>query len=173
MDWHQGTRYLQNPEQCIAWQRVRQLKTEEVTVYPTVIQISRGGPILEVEGIIAFISNIDRRRHELAVGDTCPCKIIDVRQEHYPSVRLIRSETFTLLRQLKIGQLLWGKVSAVKIYGIWVDLGGLYGFTHRSKITSYSDSVFPQDLFVVGDNISVVISEIKLELASISLQPLS
>jgi hypothetical protein len=56
-------------EMQTSWERIRQSQAEDVTLYPQVVEKTRGGTTVEVEGIKGFISNIDRYRDQLIVGE--------------------------------------------------------------------------------------------------------
>ncbi len=59
-----------------------------------------------------------------------------------------------LFRSLQPGQRLKGKVTQVREFGIFVDLGGIEGLVHQSEL-SFSRGVRPQDAAKPGDEVEV------------------
>ncbi len=153
-------------EMQIAWERVRQLQAEDVTLYPTVVKKMPRSATVKIEGIKGFINNIDGRRDELEVGEELALKILEAREE-VDRLTLIRCSTWMKLRQLQIGQSVSGKVKAVKPYGVFVDIEGLYAFLHRSEIIPTDDH--PKQIFEVGNTIKAIVAEINLERAWVEL----
>jgi len=158
-----------------AWERIRQLRAEDVTLYPKVkfIEKKRGSATVEVEGIKGLIHNIDRRRDELDVGEEVPLKILAAREQFIFNLipcclTLIQSCTLAKVRQLRVGQSVSGKVEGVKAYGVFVDIEGVYAFLHRSKIIPSVDH--PGQIFEVGDTVKAIVAEIDLERAWVQLE---
>ena len=63
-------------------------------------------------------------------------------------------------KKLAVGVVLRGKVSALKDYGAFVDLGGIEGMLHVSEL-SFQRARHPKDVLSVGQDIEVQV--IKLE----------
>jgi len=59
-----------------------------------------------------------------------------------------------LFRSLTPGQRLHGRVTQVREFGLFVDLGGFEGLVHQSEL-SFSRGVRPEDVAKVGDEIDV------------------
>lgn len=59
-----------------------------------------------------------------------------------------------LFRSLQPGQRLKGRVTQVREFGLFVDLGGVEGLVHQSEL-SFSRGVRPQDVAKVGDEVEV------------------
>ncbi|NEQ97367.1 MAG: S1 RNA-binding domain-containing protein [Cyanothece sp. SIO2G6] len=150
----------------IAWARIRQLQMEDVTLHLKVLQKTRVVTV-EVEGITGFISNIDRHHNELTGGEELSLKILEASEE-FNRLYLIRCPAMMKMRQLQVGQGTFGKVKAVKPYGIWVDIEGLHALLHVSKIMPTVDH--PREVFKVGDIVKTIISAIDLEKAQIYLE---
>ena len=154
-------------EMQTAWHRIRQLQAEDVNLYPQVVKKIRSSATIEVEGIKGFIHNIDRYNDQLIAGEELPLKILAAREE-FDRLRLIRSCTLARLRQLRIGQSISGIVQAVKEYGVFVNIGGLYAFLHRSKIIPIADH--PGQIFEVGDAVKAIVAGIDLERPWVELE---
>ena len=77
----------------------------------------------------------------------------------------------TLLQKfekLKIGQLIEGKVLAVKPYGFFIDLGGASGLLHQSSVTKGNIRDL-REVFVEGEFIKALITDIDREKGRIGL----
>lgn len=161
-------------ERKILWQRLKQLQSENVTVYSTVREIfKRSGPILDIEGEKGWLASIDRRDADLVVGDTGPFKITDVTQYWKPdgfeySAILTRRETWDKLQELAMGKITEGRVRAVKPYGVWVELDGLSGLMHHSNIMFHSAR--SADFFEIGDRVDVIVDYINWQRPFVSLK---
>jgi small subunit ribosomal protein S1 len=59
-----------------------------------------------------------------------------------------------LLRSLQPGQRLRGRVTQVREFGVFVDLGGIEGLVHQSEL-SFSRGVRPTDIAKIGEEIEV------------------
>ena len=68
--------------------------------------------------------------------------------------RLQRKQAKQLLKSLQPGQRLKGRVTQVREFGLFVDLGGIEGLVHQSEL-SFSRGVKPHDVAKVGDELEV------------------
>ena len=71
-----------------------------------------------------------------------------------------KAQAVELRKRLAVGAVLRGKVSAIKDYGAFVDLGGIEGMLHISEL-SFQRARHPSDVLTVGQEIEVQI--IRLE----------
>ena len=103
------------------------------------------------------------------VGKTFKVAFLEVNSE---SRKLVLSEKKALLiskiSDLKLGQLIEGEVLTVKPYGFFIDLGGASGLLHQSSITNGSIRNL-REIFVEGELIKALITEIDLERGRIAL----
>ncbi|GAB0489624.1 hypothetical protein MMPV_000849 [Pyropia vietnamensis] len=123
-----------------AWARVAQLAAEDVTFMGTVISVNRGGGLVVVEGLRAFLpgSHISVRREaqEDLVGMELPLKLIQVDPEEKKLVVSHRlAAAASLMTSLETGSVVAGIVRSVKPYGAFVDIGGVSGLLHISQIS--------------------------------------
>lgn len=89
-----------------AWERVRQLQAEDVTVYGKILKKTSRGALVKIEGLYGSIRTyVDKQREELVVGEELPLNIIQVREE-YNHVVLIHRSVSIRLRQLQVVRLL-------------------------------------------------------------------
>jgi small subunit ribosomal protein S1 len=73
--------------------------------------------------------------------------------------RLQRRKTKDFLRSLTPGQKFKGRVTAVRDFGLFVDIGGVEGLVHQSEL-SYAFGVKPNSVAKVGDEIDVQVLRI-------------
>jgi small subunit ribosomal protein S1 len=73
--------------------------------------------------------------------------------------RLQRRQTKDFLRSLTPGQRFKGKVTAVRDFGLFVDIGGIEGLVHQSEL-SYAFGVKPHTVAKPGDEIDVQVLRI-------------
>jgi small subunit ribosomal protein S1 len=150
---------------------------------------NRGGLLVNVEGVNAFVplSQVvgvrpDRDRQDggsnLAdnVGRTLRLKVIEINRRRN---RVILSERAALqewrmeqkerlIQELREGDIRRGKISSVRNFGIFVDLGGADGLAHLSEL-SWERNKSPSELFKVGDEVDVYVTKIDAENKKIAL----
>jgi small subunit ribosomal protein S1 len=68
--------------------------------------------------------------------------------------RLLRKKAKELLRSLEPGQRLKGRVTSVREFGLFVDIGGFEGLVHQSEL-SFAHGAKPSDVAAVGDEVEV------------------
>ncbi|MCG8558150.1 MAG: S1 RNA-binding domain-containing protein [Proteobacteria bacterium] len=70
-----------------------------------------------------------------------------------------RKRAKQLLRSLRSGQRLKGRVTQVRDFGLFVDVGGVEGLVHQSEL-SFDRSVRPADAAQVGDEVDVEVLKV-------------
>jgi len=123
-----------------AWDKVTQLYADDAVVEAEVAAVNRGGAMMIVEGLRAFLPG----SHFLAgqtptdefIGQRMQVKFLDVDKD---STRLVVSHRKAIvdsqISDLSVGSVLKGIVTAVKPYGAFVDIGGMSGLLHISQIS--------------------------------------
>jgi small subunit ribosomal protein S1 len=126
-------------EFTLAWERVTQLQAEDVTVFAEVVQVNRGGCLVLVEGLRAFLPGSHmamRNPREDMVGVELPLKFLEV---DAAKNRLVVSHRRAMVERqitaLVTGQIIQGVVRGVKPYGAFIDLNGVSGLLHISQIS--------------------------------------
>jgi small subunit ribosomal protein S1 len=155
-----------------AWERVRQLQTEDATVRSGVFATNRGGALVRIEGLRGFIpgSHISTRKpKEDLVGEELPLKFLEVDEERN---RLVLSHRRALverkMNRLEVGEVVIGTVRGIKPYGAFIDIGGVSGLLHISEI-SHEHIDTPHSVFNVNDELKVMIIDLDAERGRISL----
>lgn len=122
-----------------AWDRVSQMQAEDVTVHSEIVSINRGGCMVLVEGLRAFLPgshlSLKTPREDL-VGVELPLKFLEVDTEKN---RLVVSHRRAMVQKqmtkLVSGEIVEGFVKAIKPYGAFIDIGGMSGLLHVSQIS--------------------------------------
>jgi small subunit ribosomal protein S1 len=163
-----------------AWGTIEDLKEKDEAVKGTVIEVVKGGLILDI-GLRGFLpaSLVEMRRvRDLQpyIGKEIEAKIIELDKNRNNVVLSrrawleqtqseVRSE---FLNQLVKGAVRKGVVSSIVNFGAFVDLGGVDGLVHVSKLSERHVEV-PDQVVAVGDDAMVKVIDIDLERRRISL----
>ena len=163
-----------------AWGNIEDVKENEGTVSGPVIEVVKGGLILDI-GLRGFLpaSLVELRRvRDLQpyIGQTLEAKIIELdknRNNVVLSRRAWLEETEkeqreAFLDNLKPGERRTGVVSSVVNFGAFVDLGGMDGLVHVSEL-SWKHVDHPSAVVQVGDEIEIQVLEVDLDRERISL----
>jgi small subunit ribosomal protein S1 len=168
----QLTLSIRRIEYMRAWERVRQLQTEDATVRSAVFATNRGGALVRIEGLRGFIpgSHISTRKpKEELLGEDLPLKFLEVDEERN---RLVLSHRRALverkMNRLEVGEVVIGTVRGIKPYGAFIDIGGVSGLLHISEI-SHDHIDTPHTVFNVNDEVKVMIIDLDAERGRISL----
>ncbi len=168
----QLTLSIRRIEYMRAWERVRQLQTEDATVRSDIFATNRGGALVRIEGLRGFIpgSHISTRKpKEELVGEELPLKFLEVDEERN---RLVLSHRRALverkMNKLEMGEVVIGTVRGIKPYGAFIDIGGVSGLLHISEI-SHNHIETPHSVLNVGDEVKVMIIDLDAERGRISL----
>ncbi|GAB4218323.1 MAG: 30S ribosomal protein S1 [Synechococcales cyanobacterium] len=168
----QLTLSIRRIEYMRAWERVRQLQTEDATVRSTIFATNRGGALVRIEGLRGFIpgSHISTRKpKEELMGEELPLKFLEVDEDRN---RLVLSHRRALverkMNKLEVGEVVIGTVRGIKPYGAFIDIGGVSGLLHISEI-SHEHIETPHSVFNVNDEVKVMIIDLDAERGRISL----
>jgi small subunit ribosomal protein S1 len=163
-----------------AWGTIEKIKEEDGVVTGTVIEVVKGGLILDI-GLRGFMpaSLVEMRRvRDLQpyVGRELEAKIIELdknRNNVVVSRRLWLEQTQaevrqSFLHQLQKGQIRKGVVSSIVNFGAFVDLGGVDGLVHVSEL-SWKHIDHPSEVVEVGQEVMVEVLEVDLDRERVSL----
>ena len=163
-----------------AWGKIEQLKEEDGMVKGPVIEVVKGGLIVDI-GLRGFLpaSLVELRRvRDLQpyVGRDLEAKIIELDKNRNNVVlsrrawleETQREQREEFLDNLKPGEVRTGVVSSVVNFGAFVDLGGMDGLVHVSEL-SWKHVDHPNSVVQVGDEIEVQVLEVDLDRERISL----
>src|SRR6056300_1580670 len=173
-----------------AWERVNNAHETGEVVNGFVKCRTRGGMIVDVFGIEAFLpgSQIDVkpiRDYDQYVNKTMEFKVVKINHEfknvvvsHKALIEAdIEEQKKEIIGQLEKGQVLEGTVKNITSYGVFIDLGGVDGLIHITDL-SWSRINHPSEILELDQTIKVVIldfdddkSKIQLGLKQLTQHP--
>ena len=154
-----------------SWDRVNEAFTADEVVKGFIKTRTKGGMIVDVFGIEAFLpgSQIDIkpiRDYDAFVNQNMDFKIVKINQEYRNVVvshkALLEAEQEArraeLIGKLEKGQILEGTVKNITNYGVFVDLGGVDGLIHITDL-SWGRIDSPEEVVSLDQKIKVVVKE--------------
>jgi len=153
----------------MAWDRVNAAHENEEIVNGFVKCRTKGGMIVDVFGIEAFLpgSQIDVkpiRDYDQYVNKTMEFKVVKINHEfknvvvsHKALIEAdIEVQKKEIIGQLEKGQVLEGVVKNITSYGVFIDLGGVDGLVHITDL-SWSRINHPNEVVELDQKLNVVI----------------
>ncbi|MBT6730327.1 MAG: 30S ribosomal protein S1 [Cryomorphaceae bacterium] len=173
-----------------AWERVNEAHDEGHIVQGFVKCRTKGGMIVDVFGIEAFLpgSQIDVkpiRDYDQYTNKNMDFKVVKINHEfknvvvsHKALIEAdIEEQKKGIISQLEKGQVLEGTVKNMTSYGVFIDLGGVDGLIHITDL-SWSRINHPSEILELDQTIKVVIldfdddkSKIQLGLKQLTQHP--
>ena len=163
-----------------AWNRIEEAYTEQRTVEGPVIEVVKGGLIIDI-GLRGFLpaSLVDIRRVrnlDAFLGERLECKVIELNRSRNNVVLSRRAvmeeerkeERQRILTTLQEGDIVTGTVSNLVDFGAFVDLDGIDGLIHISEL-SWNHVDKPGEVVEVGEEVEVKVLEVDRERERISL----
>ena len=164
-----------------SWDRVNEALNNEEIIKGYVKCRTKGGMIVDVFGIEAFLpgSQIDVkpiRDYDIFVGKTMEFKVVKINQDYRNVVvshkALIEAELEAqkkeIISKLEKGQVLEGTVKNITNYGVFIDLGGVDGLIHITDL-SWGRVSDPREVVELDQKINVVILDFDDEKKRIAL----
>ena len=164
-----------------SWDRVNAALEAEEVVQGYIKCRTKGGMIVDVFGIEAFLpgSQIDVhpiRDYDQFVGKTMEFKIVKINQEFRNVVvshkalieQELEAQKKEIIGRLEKGQILEGTVKNITTYGVFVDLGGVDGLIHITDL-SWGRVDDPHKVVELDQKINVVILDFDDEKRRIAL----
>ncbi|HEX7477961.1 MAG TPA: S1 RNA-binding domain-containing protein [Polyangiales bacterium] len=153
-------------------QVLEQRRAEHKRVEGVVYGFNRGGFDVLVEGLRAFcpasamsldeirdpLEYVGKKLEFLLPASKAGSKDIIVSRRSILE-RLLRRQTKEFLRTITPGQRFKGRVTAVREFGVFVDIGGVEGLVHQSEL-SYAFGVKPNSVAQVGDELEVQVLKV-------------
>jgi small subunit ribosomal protein S1 len=163
-----------------AWKRIEAASTAGETVEGTVIEVVKGGLILDL-GVRGFLpaSLVDIRRVQDLdefMSQKLECKVIELNRSRNNVVlsrRAVleherREVRQRILDDLAPGKVVEGVISNIVDFGAFVDLDGIDGLIHISEL-SWSHVNHPSEVLNVGEKVEVKVLDIDRDRQRISL----
>ena len=164
-----------------SWERVNAALENEEIIQGYIKCRTKGGMIVDVFGIEAFLpgSQIDVhpiRDYDQFVGKTMEFKVVKINQEFRNVVvshkALIEAELEAqkkeIISKLEKGQILEGTVKNITSYGVFIDLGGVDGLIHITDL-SWGRVNDPHEIVQLDQKLNVVILDFDDEKKRIAL----
>ncbi len=142
----------------------------------------KGGMSVDLNGVVAFLpgSQIETRQ---IIKDTKellnkPLELLILKMDKYRGNIVVSRKAITenelkeqrteLLKNIKEGSIIEGKVKNITDYGAFIDLGGIDGLVHVTDI-SWTKINNPSDILELNSNIKVKVLKFDEELSRLSL----
>ena len=164
-----------------SWERVNAALDNEEVIQGYIKCRTKGGMIVDVFGIEAFLpgSQIDVhpiRDYDVFVGKTMEFKVVKINQEFRNVVvshkalieQELEQQRKEIIGKLEKGQILEGTVKNITSYGVFVDLGGVDGLIHITDL-SWGRVSDPHEVVTLDQKINVVILDFDEEKKRIAL----
>lgn len=171
----------QKADQKLQWERMLSNYDEGNIVEGVVRNRIRGGLIVDLGGVDAFLpgSQIDVmpvHNMETYVGKKHEFKIIKIDPERQNVIlsrrelieERLQSKKKELMASIEVDQRRKGKVKNITDFGVFVDLDGLDGLLHITDM-SWGRIKHPSEMVSVGQELEVVILEVDRERERVSL----
>ncbi len=163
------------------WEKVTRSYTSGEVVQGKIIRRIKGGLVVDVMGIDAFLpgSQIDVRPvrdFDALLGKEMDFRVVKV---NHPSENIVVSHKIlveeelsgqrkTILSGLEKGQILEGIVKAIADFGVFIDLGGVDGLVHITDL-SWGRINHPSEVVKLDQTLNVVVLDFDQEKKRISL----
>jgi len=168
-----------------SWGILEELVESGGTVEATITGYNRGGAVVDVDGLQAFIplsqtivtTGADHEAGLAArVGETITAKVLEVNRRRNRAVLSERAAhreqregvKDQLLDNLQEGETRHGRVTGVSSFGAFVDLGGADGLIHISEM-SWSPVASVDEIVAVGQDVDVYVLRVDRETRRIAL----
>jgi len=129
-----------------AWEDLIELQETGKVLQVRVSGANKGGVTVDVQGMRGFIPRshlVERDNLESLIGQSLSVNFLEVDREREKLVLSQRMATQSnAFKDLQIGQLVEGKVSSIKPFGVFVDLEGVSGLLHIKQVSQkYIDNL--------------------------------
>ena len=167
------------------WVRAQHLMEKDEITDAIVLDVNKGGMLVQFGKLMGFVPNshiesipqtispskLDEIKGEL-IGKTLQLKVIQVETQRNRLIlseraarRAARSER---LAELKVGEIITGRVVNLTDFGVFVDIGGVDGMVHISNL-DHRHVNHPSDVVSIGESIEVRIDSVDMERERIAL----
>ena len=155
-----------------AWEQLIELQESGKVLQVRVSGANKGGVTVDVQGMRGFIPRshlIDRDNIEGLIGQALSVSFLEVDQERQKLVLSQRLATqSSAFSQLQIGQLVEGKVSSIKPFGVFIDMEGISGLLHIKQVSQrYIENL--SQLFSPGQILKALVIDLDESRGRISL----
>jgi small subunit ribosomal protein S1 len=178
---------ISSQQGCVNWSQAKMMFEQDETIDLNVTGYNRGGLLVEGEDIQGFVpishlielsgEKLDEDRDQLLsdyIGRSLLLKVIECDPDRG---RVVLSERAALaepgkrnqlLDSLQCGMHVWGTVTNITDFGVFVDLGGLEGLVHVSEL-SWGRVRHPADTVNLGQKIEVFVINVDGDRSRVAL----
>jgi small subunit ribosomal protein S1 len=155
-----------------AWEDLIELQETGKVLQVRVSGANKGGVTVDVQGMRGFIPRshlVERDNIESLIGQSLSVNFLEVDRDREKLVLSQRMATQSnAFKDLQIGQLVEGKVSSIKPFGVFVDLEGVSGLLHIKQVSQkYIDNL--GKLFAPGQPLKAIVVDLDESRGRISL----
>ncbi|NMG22588.1 S1 RNA-binding domain-containing protein [Brasilonema bromeliae] len=145
------------------WERLAQMQENSQTIQVRVINLNKGGVTVDVQGLRGFIPRshlVERDNLEALKGQSLTAGFLEVNRTNNKLILSQRIATQSAsFSMLEIGQLVSGKVTGIKPFGVFVDLDGTSALLHIKQVSQkFIDNL--EKVFQVSQPIKAVIIDL-------------
>lgn len=146
------------------WDRLNDSQQQGQSFQVRVTGMNRGGVTVDFDSLRGFVPRshlLSKDNLESLMDQMLTVNILELDRDRNKLVFSQRLATESVsFGQLQIGQLVEGKVSSVKPFGVFVDLEGVTGLVHIKEVSQkYIDSL--PDLFPIGTFVKAMIIDLE------------
>ncbi len=168
----QVTLSLRQLEVQQAWDHLLETKESGKSVQVRVTGVNKGGVTVDLQGMRGFIPRshlVERDDLESLAGQTLTVGFLELDRERDKLVLSQRLATRSAaISKVELGQLVEGKITGIKPFGVFVDLDGITGLLHIKQVSQTYIESLPA-LFQVGQIVKAMIINIDEGQSRISL----
>ena len=170
-----------------AWHMLQEYAESGEVVEAEIVGYNRGGAVVDVEGLQAFVplsqvvlpldaGNDPQAALALRVGEKLTLKVLEVNRRRNRAVlserAVVREQREgrkeRLLNELEEGEVRKGTVTGISNFGAFVDLGGADGLVHISEL-SWAPVSSVEEIVKVGQELEVYVLRVDREQRRIAL----
>ncbi len=146
------------------WDRLSESQKENQSFQVRVTGMNRGGVTVDFDSLRGFIPRshlIEKEDLNRLIDQLLTVNILEIDRDRSKLVFSQRMATESVsFGQLEIGQLIEGKVSSVKPFGVFVDLEGVTGLIHIKEVSQKYIESLP-NLFPVGQLVKAMVIDLE------------
>jgi small subunit ribosomal protein S1 len=176
---------LRRGQEEAEWQQAEDLLQSGEVVERKLTGMNKGGVLVDFGTLTGFIPNshlptlqyindqaVLQRMKEEMMGITLPLKVIEINHERRRLVLSAKEAEQALrqgrLQELTVGSLVTGRVENIKDFGVFVNLGGVTGLIHVTKLGWFRVD-HPSEILKVGDEVQAIVEAVDAERGRIRL----
>lgn len=167
------------------WQKAEELLRTGEIVERAISGLNKGGVLIDFGTLTGFVpnshlptlqyindQNVIQRMKEEMIGDVLPLKVIEINHQRRRLVLSAKEAEQTLrqgrIQELKVGSIVSGRVENIKDFGVFVNLGGVTGLIHVTKLDWFRVE-HPSEILKIGDEVQAVVEAVDPERGRIRL----